>query len=47
MLTFDCPWCTEPVMVESVEADELVCEACGVQASLAPDPVVERLAQAA
>jgi hypothetical protein len=46
MVTFDCPWCTEPAMVET-PAGELACEACGVLAELAPDPVVQPLARAA
>ena len=40
MVTFDCPWCAEPAMVKAADADEVVCEACGVRAALAPDPVV-------
>lgn len=47
MVTFDCPWCAEPAMVESAEADEVICEGCGVRAALAPDPVTEPIARAA
>jgi transcription elongation factor Elf1 len=47
MITFDCPWCAEPAMVETADADELTCNACGVRADLASDPVAERIAQAA
>lgn len=47
MVTFDCPWCAEPAMVEAADADELVCEACGVHAILAPDPVGHPIARAA
>lgn len=47
MVTVDCPWCAEPAMVEAAEVDELVCEACGVRADLAPDPVSRPIARAA
>ena len=47
MVTYDCPWCAEPAMAETDEADELSCVACGVRADLAPDPVVIPIAQAA
>jgi hypothetical protein len=47
MVTFDCPWCAEPAMVDAGEPGELTCEACGVAAELAPDPVGDRFAHAA
>lgn len=47
MVIFDCPWCAEPAMVESADADEVVCEACGVRAAFAPDPIPEPIARAA
>lgn len=47
MVTFDCPWCAEPAMVEAADADELQCEACGVHADLAPDPAGHSIARAA
>ncbi len=47
MVTFDCPWCTEPMMVESTDSGELTCEACGVRADLTPEPVADRIARAA
>ncbi|MGZ8437030.1 MAG: hypothetical protein ACXWXR_00655 [Candidatus Limnocylindrales bacterium] len=47
MVTFECPWCAEPAMVEAPESDELTCEACGVRADLAPDPVEDPIARAA
>ena len=47
MVTFDCPWCAQPAMVDAGEPDELTCEACGVTAELAPDPIGDRLANAA
>jgi transcription elongation factor Elf1 len=47
MVTFECPWCAEEASVESLEPDELTCDACGVRADLAPDPGRDPLAQAA
>ncbi len=47
MVTFDCPWCAEPAMAETAASEELTCEACGVHAELAPDPVVDPIARAA
>jgi transcription elongation factor Elf1 len=48
MITFDCPWCAEPAMVEDSDDDDaLTCNACGVRAELAADPDRERIAQAA
>jgi hypothetical protein len=34
-------------MVEAAEADEAICESCGVQAALAPDPVADPMVRAA
>jgi len=47
MVTFDCPWCDEPAMIEAGDADALTCGACGVPADLAPDPIREPIARAA
>lgn len=47
MVTFDCPWCAEPAMVDATDTNELTCEACGLQADLAPDPIRDRIARAA
>ena len=46
MVTFECPWCTEPASVDS-ELDRVSCAACGIAVELAPDPVREPIAQAA
>ena len=46
MVTVDCPWCAEPVTTESAD-DGLTCEACGVRADLAPDPILDPIARAA
>jgi hypothetical protein len=47
MIIIDCPWCTEPAMVEVAESDELTCEGCGVRATLAPDLATREIARAA
>lgn len=47
MVTFECPWCAEPASVDFVELDELTCEACGLEAELAPDPIHQRSSRAA
>jgi hypothetical protein len=47
MVTVECPWCAEPASVDLAALDELTCDACGVHAELAPDPNLERIAQAA
>ena len=47
MVTFDCPWCDEPAMAETAETGVLACEACGIHAELAPDPVADPIARAA
>jgi transcription elongation factor Elf1 len=46
MITFECPWCTEPVSVDA-DLEVVSCDACGVQAQLAPDPVRDPIAVAA
>jgi hypothetical protein len=47
MVTFDCPWCTEPVRLEPSTLDELACETCGIVVEIAPDPVPVRIDRAA
>jgi transcription elongation factor Elf1 len=47
MVTFDCPWCAEPAMTETPDTGDLACEACGVHADLAPDPIGAPIARAA
>jgi hypothetical protein len=47
MVTFECPWCTEPDGLELIGRDELACTACGIAVEMAPDPVVERIDRAA
>lgn len=38
MVTFECPWCTEPVGLEASRLDVLACDACGIAVEVAPDP---------
>jgi transcription elongation factor Elf1 len=47
MVTFDCPWCNEPAMTETVDAQAVTCDACGVRVDLAPDPIGDLVARAA
>ena len=47
MVALECPWCAEPAMVEAADPDELICEACGVRADVAADPVSVPIATAA
>lgn len=47
MVTFECPWCAEPVDLEGSSLDELACGACGMAVEIAPDPIHERIDQAA
>lgn len=35
-LTVDCPWCSGPVFLRD-EDEVIACEACDIQADLAPD----------
>jgi hypothetical protein len=47
MVTFECPWCTEPAGLELSSLDELACDACGVTVQVAPDPIRVPVAVAA
>lgn len=46
MLTFECPWCTEPVELDT-SCQELACGQCGIAVEIAPDPSLERIDHAA
>ncbi len=46
MVTFECPWCTEPVDVDA-GLDALACEACGIAVDVAPDPAPREVDRAA
>lgn len=47
MVTIECPWCTEPVRLDSTAADVLVCDTCTIVVEIAPDPAVRKLEHAA
>lgn len=47
MVNFECPWCTESDGLELMSRDELACSTCGIAVEMAPDPIVERIDQAA
>jgi len=47
MVTFDCPWCTEPVHLDASALDELACDSCGIAVEIAPDPAPIRIDRAA
>jgi transcription elongation factor Elf1 len=47
MVTFECPWCAEPASLDADALDEIACEGCGVRVEVAPDPVLEPIAEAA
>lgn len=47
MVTFECPWCTEPVSLEPSNLDEVACDTCGISVEVAPDPVPRRVERAA
>jgi primosomal protein N' len=46
MDTFDCPFCDGPLTVDD-SLTEAACDACGVTALVAPDPVHPRLLEPA
>ncbi len=46
MVTFECPWCTEPVDVDA-GFDALACDACGISVEVAPDPAPREVDRAA
>ena len=47
MITFECPWCTEPAEVDASRPDELTCGACGIAVEIVPDPLPVRADMAA
>jgi ribosomal protein S27E len=46
MIHVECPWCTEPVVLESASLD-LACETCGIVVEVAADRIAEGLPRAA
>jgi hypothetical protein len=47
MVTFECPWCAEPVDVDTATFAELTCEQCAISVRIAPDPLAATLERAA
>jgi len=47
MVTFECPWCAEPAIVEASSLQELTCGECAVSVEIAPDPIQEHAERAA
>jgi hypothetical protein len=47
MVTFECPWCTEPIEIERSSVVEVACEHCAITIELAPDPVRRPIERAA
>lgn len=47
MVTFECPWCTEPTDLDGSALVEFACGACGIAVEIAPDPIHDRIDQAA
>ena len=46
MVTFECPWCAEPAVIDATFA-ELECEHCVVSVQIAADPVTTLFEHAA
>ncbi len=47
MITFECPWCSEPAELDASSLEELACAACGIAVEIAPDPSEVRIDLAA
>jgi hypothetical protein len=47
MVTFACPWCSEPTELEGSSLEELACGGCGIAVEIAPDAMHERVERAA
>lgn len=47
MVTFQCPWCAEPALVEASSFTEVACEQCSISIEIAADPISSSLDQAA
>jgi len=47
MVTFECPWCAEPAVVDMATFATAECEQCVIAVEIAPDPVHSSLEQAA
>ena len=47
MVTFECPWCAEPAIVDMANFTELECERCATSVEIAADPIRATLERAA
>ena len=47
MVTFECPWCAEPAVVDATTFAELECDRCAIAVPIAADPTGLALEQAA
>jgi len=47
VVTFECPWCTEPVEIEPTTALDVACDTCGIAVEVAPDPAPRPIKRAA
>lgn len=47
MITFECPWCTEPAELDMLSPNELSCETCDMVVQIAPDVPLTRMDRAA
>jgi transcription elongation factor Elf1 len=47
MVTFECPWCAEPAVLDVTTFATAECEHCAIEVEIAPDPVHSSLEQAA
>ena len=47
MLTVDCPWCEDRMVLDDAPTASATCAACEMRVDLAPDPVDEPLVLAA
>jgi transcription elongation factor Elf1 len=47
MVTFECPWCAEPAIVDVASFAKLECEHCSASVEIATDPILATLGRAA
>ena len=47
MVTFECPWCAGPAVVDASNLQELTCGECAVSVEIAPDSIQEHADRAA
>jgi hypothetical protein len=47
MVTFECPWCAEPTVIDMTTFAPVECEQCSIAIEIAPDPARSSLQAAA